>query len=322
MRKILAILVIFLALILVIVGWWNNQLGPVSSDTSTKEVIIAKGQSLSQIADQLQKEGLIKSSLIFQIYVRQKGMGAKLQAGLFKLSPSQSFDEIIKTLTSGPEGIWVRLIEGWRIEEMAEEINIKLQITNYKFLEVAKEGYMFPDSYLFPKEATAEYVVNSLRETFKQRFSDDLRSKIKKQGLTEEEGVILSSIVEREARSERARQMVASILLKRFKIGMGLNADATLQYALGYQAGENPPAGGWWKRHLTREDKKVDSPYNTYLYNGLPPTPISNPGLSSLKAVANADPKTPYLYYYHDSKGNSHYAKTLEEHNINIANNP
>ena len=99
---------------------------------------------------------------------------------------------------------------------------------------------------------------------------------------------------------------------------MGLNADATIQYILGYQPNEK----SWWKRHLTRDDLKVPSPYNTYLYVGLPPTPICNPSLSSLTAVASADPSTPYLYYYHDSKGISHYGKTLDEHNQNVANYP
>ncbi len=99
---------------------------------------------------------------------------------------------------------------------------------------------------------------------------------------------------------------------------MALNADATVQYALGFQKGEN----SWWKRSLTFEDLKIDSPFNTYLHAGLPPAPISNPGLSSLTAVANADSTIPYLYYYHDSKGNSYYAKTLEEHNQNVAGHP
>lgn len=99
---------------------------------------------------------------------------------------------------------------------------------------------------------------------------------------------------------------------------MALNADATVQYALGFQKSEN----SWWKRHLSFDDLKIDSPYNTYTHAGLPPKPISNPGLSSLKAVANADSSIPYLYYYHDSKGISHFAKTLEEHNQNVANYP
>ena len=99
---------------------------------------------------------------------------------------------------------------------------------------------------------------------------------------------------------------------------MGINADATIQYALGYQKDEK----SWWKRNLTHDDLKVISVYNTYIHQGLPAAPICNPSLSSLQAVADADPTTPYLYYYHDLKGNSYYGKTLEEHNQNVANYP
>ncbi len=212
----------------------------------------------------------------------------------------------------------VTLLEGWRKEEMATKLNKELGIKNQDFLKVAKEGYMFPDTYFFEENASASAVAKRLEDTFELKYSDDLKAKIKKLGLTEEEGVILASIVEREARSDAVRTKVAGILLKRFKIDMGLNADATIQYALGYQEDEK----SWWKRHLSLDDLKIKSPYNTYLYKGLPPTPICNPSLSSLKAVASADPKTPYLYYYHDSQGNSYYAKTLEEHNNNVANHP
>jgi UPF0755 protein len=128
----------------------------------------------------------------------------------------------------------------------------------------------------------------------------------------------LASLVEREGRSPQVRTEIAGILLKRYNMGMKLDLDATLQYALGYQ----PQEKSWWKRHLTRDDKEIDSPYNTYTHRDLPPTPICNPSLSSLEAVANANPKTPYLYYYHDSKGNSYYAKTLEEHSNNVNNHP
>lgn len=177
---------------------------------------------------------------------------------------------------------------------------------------------MFPDTYFFNPNVSISDIVATLRRNFDQKYSDGLQAQIKARGLTPAQGVILASIVEREARSDGARQMVASILLKRIKIGMGLNADSTIQYALGYQ----PPEDSWWKRHLSRSDLKVDSLYNTYLYAGLPPGPICNPSLSSLKAVASADSSTPYLYYYHDSQGVSHYAKTLEEHNQNVADYP
>lgn len=210
----------------------------------------------------------------------------------------------------------VTLIEGWRIEEMAARFNSELGIKKEDFLKVAKEGYMFPDTYFLEPDASASAVVEKMRDNFDVKYDATLQSRIKKLGLTSAQGVILASLVEREARTDEPRRMVASILLKRLKIGMGLNVDSTLQYALGYQSIEK----SWWKRDLTSNDKKIESPYNTYIHAGLPPTPICNPSLSSLEAVANADPNTPYLYYFHDSQGVSHYSKTLEEHNQQIAN--
>lgn len=318
MRKLLALLIIFIALLFVLRGWWSSQLSPVSQDTQTKKVIIAKGQSEDDIADQLKKENLIKSPFVFKLLLKQKGLSGKLQAGTFELSPSLASEEIAQRLTGGADEVWVTLLEGWRVEEIAEKLNKDLRIPEEEFLKVAKEGYMFPDTYLFSKEISTEQIAKTLRNNFDTKYSDELKAKIRKQGLTEDEGVILASIVEREGRSQKAREEIAGILLKRLNIEMGLNVDASLQYALGYQKGEK----SWWKRHLTAEDKKVDSPYNSYLHRGLPPTPIANPSLSSLTAVADANPNTPYLYYYHDSKGSSHYGETLEEHNENVANNP
>lgn len=318
MKKLLAVVIIFLILFFIAKGWWSNQLSKVSSDNSTRVFVIAKGAGVAEIAKKLKEENLIRSELAFKLYVKQNNLTNKLQAGSYKLSPSQSLEEIVKSLQTGSEDIWVTLIEGWRVEEMADKLNQELKIDKKEFIKMAKEGYMFPDTYLFPREATVQYIVDTLRKTFDSRFTEGFGSKIRSKGLTETQGIILASIVEREARSDQVRTMVASILLKRLKLDMGLNADATLQYALGYQ----PQEKSWWKRHLSSGDKKIDSPYNTYLHKGLPPAPICNPSLSALAAVANADPNTPYLYYYHDSKGNSHYGKTLEEHNQNVANNP
>ena len=297
-------------------GWWSTQLSPVSGDTAIQKIVIEKGKSAAGIAKQLKTENLIRSEFAFKIYTRQSSQ--TLTAGTFLISPSMGIEEIVKVLSGTPNETWVTLIEGWRVEEIAEELSEKLKVKSEKFLEVAEEGYMFPDTYLFPREYTAEQIAKTLRDNFDQKYTSELKTKMKSKGLNEKEGVILASIVEREARSDKARIEVASILLKRFKIGMGLNADATIQYALGYQKDEK----SWWKRHLKRDDLKIGSAYNTYIHRGLPPTPICNPGLSALKAVANADPSTPYLYYYHDSKGNSYYGKTLDEHNENVANHP
>lgn len=318
MKKLVLFIIFTTIIIIIIRGLWNSQFESVSSDKSTKVFVIPKGAGVSEIAKNLKKDNLIRSEIIFKIYLKQNNLENKLQAGSYKLSPAMSVVELVKSLQRGSEDVWVTLIEGWRIEEMAEKLNGELKIDNGEFIKNAKEGYMFPDTYLFPKEATVSYITDTLQKTFDNRFTQDLRVKIRSKGLTQSQAVILASIVEREARSDQVRTEVASILLKRLKIGMGLNADATIQYALGYQKDEQ----SFWKRYLTKEDLKVDSPYNTYIHSGLPPTPICNPSFASLKAVADADSSTPYLYYYHDSQGNSHYAKTLEEHNENVANNP
>ena len=305
--------------------YWNS-LGepPYSKDNNLQAFVIQKGESVDSIATRLEKEKIIKAAWYFKWVVKSESKADKIQAGDFKLSPAMNLKEIISTLSSGATDRWVTLLEGWRVEEMGAKLSSELGIKKEEFIAQAKsyEGQLFPDTYLFNKDATPGDIISILKNTFNARYSDELKAKITALGLTPEQGVVLASIVEREARSDKVRQQVASILLKRYRIKMGLNADATIQYALGFQENENPPVGGWWKRNLTRDDLKVDSPYNTYLHVGLPPKPICNPSLSSLKAVAEADPSTPYLYYYHDSQGNSYYATTLEEHNDNVANHP
>lgn len=311
----LAILVTF-----VLLSYINYLKFPVNSKREVRIFVIQKGESISSVAQRLEREEFVRSAWFFKYSLKRSGRQGQIAAGDFKLSSAMSMDEIIKNLVAGPVDKWVTLVEGLRVEEMAQELNEKLKIKNDKFIKAAKkhEGYLFPDTYLFNPDATAEDIVSILRVNFDKKYTEEIQTKIKKLGLTPHQGVILASIVEREARTEGVRTMVASILLKRLKIGMGLQADATVQYVLGYQAEEK----SFWKRHLTKDDLKVDSSFNTYLYAGLPPGPICNPSLMSLRAVANADSDIPYLYYYHDSKGNSHYAKSLEEHDENIANNP
>ncbi len=318
MKKILTLVLIFLGIFFIIRGFWSNQLGPVSNDKITKLFIVQKGESISNIAQRLEKEKLIRSSLLFKVALKMQKNPPHIEAGDFNLSPSMSIPEIITSLSKGSQDIRVTFLEGWRIEEMAKKLSDELGVSSSEFMKAAKEGYMFPDTYLFNKTVSVADIAATLKNTFKQKYSDELQAKIKAKGLSAEEGVILASIVEREGRTDKVRTEVASILLKRLKIGMALNADATLQYILGYQKDEK----SWWKRNLTEEDKEINSLYNTYLHAGLPPGPICNPGLSSLTAVANADPSTLYLYYYHDAKGNSHPAKTLEEHNANVINYP
>lgn len=319
-------LILILLLIVLILGIRSYKdyllAAPDPKNTQTERFIIYKGESLGEVTGRLEKEHLIRSATFFNMMAKNTGLAEKVQAGEFELSPSMRAEEMLKELTVGSVGKWVTLLEGWRVEEIAAKMNAELGVKTEEFLKFAIEGYMFPDTYIFDPKKDPSYFVKMMRDNFDKKYDETLQNKIKKLGLTPREGVILASIVEREARSDEARRMVASILLKRLKIGMGLNTDATIQYALVPQGAKNPPAGGWWKRALTKTDLKIDSPYNTYIHVGLPPTPISNPSLSSLNAVANADPKTPYLYYYHDSKGTSHYARTLDEHNRNVSEYP
>ena len=311
------ILIFFIPLLaifsLLVLGFINYLKSPLDKDGEIRAFVVQKGESVSSIAERLESEKFIKSSLVFKFVYKNMG-NPLVDAGDFKLSSSMGVEEIITNLSKGPIDRWVTLIEGWRVEEMAEELNKKVGINKDEFIKISKEGYMFPDTYLFNPDATAATIASTMRGNFDKKYTGELQSKIKLKGLTLEQGVILASIVEREGRSDKVRTEVAGILLKRFKMGMKLDADATVQYAMGYDSKTKK----WW-RTIIQADYKFNSPYNTYLNNGLPPTPICNPSLSSLNALANADLNTPYLFYFHNSKGESYYGKTLEEHNDNVA---
>lgn len=303
-------------------SYWDSQFAPVDRTSNATELfVIPPGQSTSEVAARLETEGLIKSTFFFKLLAQTSGKGAQIQAGDFKLSPAMSSEQILNQLVFGVMDKWVRLVEGWRVEEMARKLSEELGVKSEEFVNVAKksEGYLFPDSYLVDPDITPVDMVELLKNTFNQRYSQELKEKIKAQGLTEDEGVILASIVEREGRSDQVRIEVASILLKRLKIGMKLDVDATVQYAKDSLEFKRNPQLKFWQPITRKDYSGVVSAYNTYLNNGLPPGPIANPSLSSLQAVANAH-ETPYLYYYHDPQGNSHYATTLEEHNDNVSN--
>lgn len=285
-------------------------------DTTPMLFVVNQGESISNIAKKLENQKLIRNRYVFLFEVRHLGLENKIQAGDFRLSKNQTPSQIAQHLTTGTLDVWVRIIEGWRAEEVAAEL--KKQVPAYEESWVSElkkdEGYLFPDTYLIPKNADIKLVFKILKGNFDSKMAQ-LKGDVGKNGLSLEGAIILASIVEREARSSEVKTQVASILLKRFNIGMKLDADATVQYALGFQ----PTEKSWWKKSLTTDDLKVRSPYNTYTNAGLPPTPISNPGFASLQAVFDADPSTPYLYYLHDSQGNSYYSKTLEEHEANKA---
>ncbi|MFH0773765.1 MAG: endolytic transglycosylase MltG [bacterium] len=277
--------------------------------------VIQKGEGLSSIIKRLAAEDLIRNKLVFYAIALQKGIEKRVQAGDFKLSKRMSAQEVAETITHGTLDEWVTIVEGLRKEEVAQKLAQQFTFSEISFIEQAKEGQLFPDTYLIPKTATIEIIIQMMENNFQKKMAE-ARSERPYEKRSDREILILASLVEREAKFADDRRLVANIILKRAQNDWPLQLDATIQYGLGYQRKEKT----WWKRELTVEDLKVDNTYNTYERRGLPPAPICNPGLDSLKAALAADPNTPYWYYVSDKKGRIHVAKTLEEHNENIRN--
>ncbi len=300
--------------------YFDSLFGPADSRAVPVAFVIKEGETTADIISHLEEKGLIKSAFAFKWALKDSGKADKIMPGDYKLSASESAHQLVETLTSGPLEKWITFPEGWRVEQMAERLNTQLGIEKADFLASSREGYMFPDTYLFSPEATAGDIALRLQNTFKQKYTTELQNKIRAQGLTADQGVVLASLVEQEARSDKIRTEVASIMLKRLKMGMKLDIDATVRYALdSADFKKNGKVEKYWQPIRQTDYTGVVSPYNTYLNNGLPPAPICNPSLSSINAVANADPKTPYLFYFHNLAGETYYAKTLEEHNANVA---
>ncbi len=295
--------------------WWKDAVAAVDAKDPTPAIfVIARGEDARSVAMRLAQEKLVRSSTGFFVLVKSMGIERSLQAGDFRLNRTMDASTVAQTLTHGTLDVWVTTLEGWRVEEIANKLVKELDIPEREFLTYAKEGYMFPDTYLIPKDATAAAIAKIFLDNFNAKIPESLRSQAVSVGLPFEDVVILSSIVEREGRSDEDRPIIAGILLKRLKADWPLQADATIQYALGYQPFEK----SWWKRWLDDNDKKFASPFNTYRTTGLPPAPIANPGIASIKAVLWPK-ETDYWYYIHDLEGRAHYAKTNEEHVANIA---
>jgi len=307
MKKIFFVL--FLILIASIIGFSifvKSNLSAFSSDTKNKIFVINTGDGIIDISKSLEKNKLIKNKIAFMTYVFITGQNKKIQSGTFRLSPSLSVSEIIKKLSSGGvSDYWLKIIEGSRLEEIAPLFPQGLPTT-------AKEGYLFPDSYLIPLYFTSEQTLEVISQNFTQKFAQ--AKKDSTSTLTDEQNLILASLLEREGRSLESKKMIAGILLNRLKIGMALQVDASVQYA---RDSQNKNIKDYWQP-VSKSDLSLNSPYNTYKNPGLPPAAICNPGYNSLFAVFHPT-ISDYFYYITGNDNQMHYAKTLDEHNSNIA---
>jgi len=289
-----------------------------SSLQEEQKIVIQKGASVSSIGTQLTQKGLIRSPYVFRFIVWKNRLQRSLQAGTFTLKLSQSAEEIALALTKGTDDVWVTLVEGWRNEEIAEELQRTFgeEFNAQEFLTLTKhkQGYLFPDTYLFPKLSSPQLVLSTLTKAFDKKVNAEDRLALQQQNRTLEDVVALASLVEREARQPETMRVVAGILWKRLDVGWPLQVDATLQYIKGYDAKNKT----WWQTPYGI-DKTLKSPYNTYVHVGLPPTPICNPGMNALRAAMNPK-ESSYWYYITDDNGVMHYAETLEQHNANVRN--
>jgi UPF0755 protein len=309
---------------------WHDGILTTARDRNGGETsfIIEAGESVFQIADNLEKAGLISSSQAFFDYTVYTGMDLTIQAGVYKLSPALSIVEISRELQDAtPEEISFTILPGWRLEEIAGSLPTSgLDIRAEEFLTAASmkpglldflpqnasaEGFLYPDGYILQRTLGVDALIETFTRNFILHITPELRAGFASQDLDIYQAVTLASMVEREAVRTEEQALIASVFINRLRAGIKLDSDATVQFALGF----NLPQNTWWTNPLSAADLQVDSPYNTYLYAGLPPGPIANPGESAMRAVAFPD-QSPYYYFQArcDGSGYHEFAVTFEEH--------
>lgn len=302
-------------------------MGAAGDPETTATLDIEPGQDATSVGQQLAGLRILGRPELFSRYLSYRGLDTGIEAGRYEVSGSMSILELAELLQRARASRYtITIPEGWRREQVAEALGrLGLGFTGGDFLLATHvpppawtqapesagdlEGLLFPDTYQLDPGMTASEVAQRMVADFETRLSDELLADLDEQGLTPFEAVVLASIVEREAIVASERPLIASVFLNRLALGIPLQADPTVQYALGRQA------EGWWKAPLSSEDLQVDSAYNTYLHGGFPPGPIASPGLASLESVARpAD--TGYLFFRAacDGSGRHLFATTFEEH--------
>ena len=308
---------------------WQGIYLPKISLTGEKLFLVEKGQNVFQIAENLEKEGLIKNRFFFDFYVLANGNQRNLQAGEYSLSPSLNLVEITKKIVSGDVvKLEVAIPEGFTIDQIEERLNEKanlwgnasgqIKIKNFKirdfkddydFLETAPpnfnlQGFLFPATYQLSPRVSTEEVIRKMLEKFDKELTPDLREKIKRQEKSIFEIVIMASLLEKEVQTEEDKELVSGILWKRLENDIPLQVDATITYITGKKTTK-----------ISKEETQIDSPYNTYKYLGLPIGPICNPGLDSIKAAMYPE-ESEYWYYLSIPGGKTIFSETLEKHNL------
>lgn len=319
------ILLIFFFMIMSFYGFIRYQINtPLGFGGEEQVFIIEKGEGVNQVAWNLEKENLIRGAFYFEMHIWFQSLEAKLQAGEYLISSRMSIKEITNMFTGGdvitneieitfPEGFSIKDMEARLEENGFNEVNLgrfKPIFFGSQFVFLQNiltsnlEGFLFPDTYKFDREWPSEKIAEKMLENFDKKITPDLLWDIKKQGKDLFEIVTMASLIEREVRTEEDKKIISGILWKRMRAGMPLQVDTSIVYLTGKKAGK-----------VTYDDLKIESPYNTYLNRGLPPGPISNPGLESILAAVHPV-ESPFWYYLSKPTGETVFSRTLTEHNI------
>lgn len=312
-----------LAILFAAARFWNAAFYDRSLPARSTDVVVPRGSGSAAIAQLLRERGVIADPLAFRVLARVRGVDRNLEAGEYVFAPHQTLDDVLRQLASGQARVarWVTIPEGYTSDQIAQDLadhklgsatvyenyfkrtTIELGGVRTKNLE----GYLFPSTYLFPLDSTPQIAASILVDQFRRELPPDAEQLARRLGFTLPQVVTVASLVEREGKADDERPLIAGVIYNRLRKGMALQVDASLEYAFASH-----------KAEITRADLRTDSPYNTYLHAGLPPTPIANPGLPSLLAALHPQ-RSDYYYYVYKGNGHHAFARTLEEHNANVS---
>lgn len=324
MRAVAAVFSLLFVAIVCAGAWFAYAIwGDRSHPQTAQQIIVPRGSTFHDIAAELAQAGIVNNAAALRIYAKFTHADTTAHAGAFRFQPHQSAAQVLAQLESGGAQVakWVTIPEGFTAKQIAQRLqddgfgdaqtfsraflhdSIVIDGTRTKNLE----GYLFPSTYLIPLGALPKTVEQIMTAQFRKELPKDAAAKARAHGLTVPQVVTLASLIEREAKADDERALMAGVYYNRLRLGMPLEVDATIEYALP-------------EHHdvITYRDLRLDSPYNTYLHQGLPPTPIANPGEPSLQAAFNPT-ASPYLYYVYKGNGHHAFARTLAQQNANIA---
>lgn len=319
------LLILGIVLVVLVVGStiivrqkYTDGLKPVNSSTQSQTITIKSGATVAEIAKMLEEKRLIRSAWAFKLYVSSKEVRGALQAGTYEIEPSQSAQEIVAQLTHGKIATsLVTILPGQRLDQIRtrlikdgfseKNVDVALEPTNYrghpalvdKPEGASLEGYLYPDSFQKSADTDPGLIIRQSLDAMDKRLTPERRSAFAKQNLSVYQAITLASIIEKEVPSADDRKKVAQVFLKRLRSDMRLESDATASYGA-VLAGEEPTSN-------------YNSPYNTYLHKGLPPSPVSNVSESSLEAVAHPA-NTDWLYFVSGDDRKTYFSKTLADH--------